>query len=138
MSTIRPVVIQPMKTVPLSQWLVLKTGTGETATVYGEANDKMTVGRTTLEHRVLVAFVVDVFIPEVDVTGKFWFVLNTKNRVVKSGNEETNLRSYLKEQNTVKLTGELSRSNQTLRKSSLERNRSIETTNNHKSSVMSR
>lgn len=45
----------------------------------------MVVGRTTLEHRVLAANIVDNFILGLDVMGKFEFVLDLKNRVVKFG-----------------------------------------------------
>lgn len=57
----------------------------------------MTVGRTKLQHHVLIAYNVDNFVIGLDVIGKFAFVLDIKNRIVKFGNEEVIFRSSLEE-----------------------------------------
>jgi hypothetical protein len=68
--------------------LILKTATGEAARVLGEADVRLELGSVEVIHRVVVADIVDDFILGLDVMNKFGFVLDIKNRMLQTGNEE--------------------------------------------------
>lgn len=76
--------------------MVLDTATGETAQIHEEPNVKMTIGRTTLEHRVWVTLLTTSCDRKVLVCPRH------QNCTVKFGNEVI-LYSSLKEPNTIKL-----------------------------------
>ncbi|KAJ3617280.1 hypothetical protein MTP99_007374 [Tenebrio molitor] len=74
--------------------LILKTATGEAARVLGEADVRLELGSVEVIHRVVVADIVDDFILGLDVMNKFGFVLDIKNRMLQTGNEEISLQYF--------------------------------------------
>jgi hypothetical protein len=88
---VRPEVVESLKNLQITgSELILKTATGEAARVLGEANVRLELGSVEVIHRVVVAdiLVVDDFILGLDVMNKCGFVLDIKNRMLQTGNEE--------------------------------------------------
>ncbi|KAH0818866.1 hypothetical protein GEV33_003925 [Tenebrio molitor] len=68
--------------------LILKTATGEAARVLGKADVRLELGSVEVIYRVVVADIVDDYVLGLDVMNKFRFVLDIKNRMLQTGNEE--------------------------------------------------
>jgi predicted aspartyl protease len=89
LSIVRPDVVESLKNLQITgSDLILKTATGEVARVLGEADVRLELGSVEVIHRVVVADIVDDFILGLDVMNKFGFVLDIKNRMLQTGNEE--------------------------------------------------
>jgi hypothetical protein len=92
---VRPDVVESLKNLQITgSDLILKTATGEAARVLGEADVRLELGSVEVIHRVVVADIVDDFILGLDVMNKFGFVLDIKNRMLQTGNEEISLQYF--------------------------------------------
>jgi predicted aspartyl protease len=89
LSIVRPDIVESLKNLQMTgSDLILKTATGEAARVLGEADVRLELGSVEVIHRVVVADIVDDFILGLDVMNKFGFVLDIKNRMLQTGNED--------------------------------------------------
>lgn len=86
---IRPDLVKKMGKSNLfpTKWR-LRTATGEQATASGEIDLNITVGNTSIKHRVLVAEVEDEFILGMDIMRKHGFKLDLKKGVMMVNEEE--------------------------------------------------
>jgi len=73
---------------PLSGNVVLRTVTGETANVQGEADIELQLGRITLRHTTLVADIEDDFILGMDLIRQHGFSVDNKLNILKFANQE--------------------------------------------------
>jgi predicted aspartyl protease len=89
LSIVRPDVVESLKNLQMTgSDLILKTATGEAARVLGKADVRLELGSIEVIYRVVVADIVDDFVLGLDVMNKFRFVLDIKNRMLQTGNEE--------------------------------------------------
>jgi predicted aspartyl protease len=89
LSIVRPDVVESLKNLQIKgSDLILKTATGEAVRVLGEADVRLELGSVKVIHRVVVADIVDDFILGLDIMNKCGFVLDIKNRMLQTGNEE--------------------------------------------------
>jgi hypothetical protein len=90
LSIVKPDVVASLKNLQImGSDLILKTATGEAARVLGEADVRLELGSVEVIHRVVVADdIVDDFILWLHVMNNFGFVLDIKNRMLQTGNEE--------------------------------------------------
>jgi predicted aspartyl protease len=89
LSIVRPDVVECLKNLQIKgSDLILKTATGEAVRVLGEADVRLELGSVKVIHRVVVADIVDDFILGLDIMNKCGFVLDIKNRMLQTGNEE--------------------------------------------------
>jgi hypothetical protein len=86
---VRPDVVESLKNLQMKgSDLILKTATGEAARVLGKADVRLELGSVEVIYRVVVADIVDDYVLGLDVMNKFRFVLDIKNRMLQTGNEE--------------------------------------------------
>ena len=101
---------------PLSGNVVLRTVTGETANVQGEADIELQLGRITLRHTTLVADIEDDFILGMDLIRQHGFSFDNKLNILKFANQEFILSKNWAEKsiavraaNTVRISGNTER-----------------------------
>nr|WP_253310135.1 reverse transcriptase domain-containing protein [Rickettsia endosymbiont of Ceutorhynchus assimilis] len=87
-SIIKRTLVKSRAIQPLTRNLSLRTVTGESAAVQGEAMVELTFGSTTFRHRTLVADIEDDFILGMDLIGQHGFSFDPSMNILKFGNEE--------------------------------------------------
>ncbi|KAK9712519.1 Zinc knuckle [Popillia japonica] len=83
----RPDIVNKKKPMTKNN-LLLRIATGESAVIHGEVQMSITIGRTRIEHRVLVADIEEEFILGVDGMRPHGFNLDLENGVIRVGSDE--------------------------------------------------
>ncbi|KAJ8911547.1 hypothetical protein NQ315_012800, partial [Exocentrus adspersus] len=104
---IRPNMLEASTKIRPTQWR-LRTATGHSATIHGEAEVTFTIGNNSFNHRVLVADIEDEVILGVDIMNSKGFQLDFEHGVLKINEEEVVLHGRTEERVRVILAEDTS------------------------------